>query len=635
VVINESLLSAAQCGTELKKENSLFITDIDVVEDPGRSAFVADTNGFYDPALGMGNKTGEYTLGYLIENFVNQPVTVITPKQFIKNWILSWYNNDNIGPNNYTLMGRNGTKPNGASGVELKESVLFLMEIWLEVASRLDNNTSFSFSYQSWENQFDAISETSLLKAAPFKLTAIVNRIDLRGNFAYNNSINNAGETRLIFTFINPNNGNPIRHQDVGFGGGVPNKTLDWVGCNIILEYSNVQKNMCELQAFAKRWYDLSSLNRNTTTYRDELASIVSTVTNANSMPNNPNGSALARIRTNEKIFGIAPTSISSTGTSFDWETTSWELRQFELSATTHYLENKLMTNTPDKMNSSTVGPEKYNSNLTGYVQDKPFYTDVIEWVYGSNTKKQRVLNGNYNLPQHLLATSSILNKEMAEFYDFGKNGLPSYIIQTGNENIDAPNFEVKNIRHQLSLNTCQGCHGADTKTTFTHIKPLGVGKKNQANYWQIIPGVIDSAIDDRFTTLNPSTVGGNFENENYETTFDVISQTNNLNFDNSKITSNFKNQVLSSFLTGRRYTDDPSEPWQDDELGISEGIVGDPNAILSDEKMNGMFWVYDPSNQSSTCQLPLGKGGIFLKYTLKNGDIMTLNDAKKIYVIC
>ena len=49
-----------------------------------------------------------------------------------------------------------------------------------------------------------SITQETLLKNAPFKLSAIVNRIDVRGNAAYGSGLNNSGETRFIFSLIAP-----------------------------------------------------------------------------------------------------------------------------------------------------------------------------------------------------------------------------------------------------------------------------------------------------------------------------------------------------------------------------------------------------------------------------------------------
>ena len=103
---------------------------------------------------------------------------------------------------------------------------------------------------------------------------AIVNRLDTRGNSGYTGSISNAGETRFIYTLIDPTNGKPPVHDNItGFydvnGGpiiiatGAGAGAIDWVGMNVILEYGNPINKICDVQKFAKQWYDLSQYDLN------------------------------------------------------------------------------------------------------------------------------------------------------------------------------------------------------------------------------------------------------------------------------------------------------------------------------------------------------------------------------------
>ena len=47
--------------------------------------------------------------------------------------------------------------------------------------------------------------------------------------------------------------------------------------------------------------------------------------------------------------------------------------------------------------------------------------------------------------------------------------------------NIDfwnAPGITDSLLRHRFSLNTCNGCHGAETSTGFLHVNPRSVGQE-------------------------------------------------------------------------------------------------------------------------------------------------------------
>lgn len=587
VVISESLVSAIDCSNNLKKENSLFITDIDVVEDPVRTS----TNNV--------NVLGEYTLGHMLKNIINTPITGISVKNFIKSWLDTWAFDQTINGN--TLIGR----------VDVNNE---LADIWLKAAFSLSNTTPPISQSDMW----DQVNENDLLLAAPFKLTAIVNRIDLRGNFSYNNNLNNAGETRFIFTFIDKANKKSITgfngipmHQFPIPSSDYQSQGLDWKGCNIILEYSNVQKNMCDLQLFAKQWYDLSTLNRNTTNYRDALAAIVNTVTSANSNNNSANKTALARIRTNEKMFSHF--SIGNPFYSGDWTPSIWELRQFEI-GTDHLFQPVSVTNTPADLPSNTTinanFPElnfRESKNLTNVSEQ--IIDPVISWVMSSPVIRERVKRGNFNIPQNLLASSALLRQQLAEYYDFDL---------TANNVAGVSSYDLKEIRHQISLNRCQGCHGGETQTEFTQVRPMPIGNIDMPKYWELGNGTI-GYIDEKLDPVKQQRIAssnntGKITGVNNEKTYDefmfkpTVGFTSTLinNFNRNIVVHNDYHQTVSPFLTGRRYM---SNGKFDFNLKVFIGAPGWQDDLLSDvlikenapdNIMEGLFYVNDPSNQAS-----------------------------------
>ncbi len=152
-----------------------------------------------------------------------------------------------------------------------------------------------------------------------------------------------------------------------------------------------------------------------------------------------------------------------------------------------------------------------------------------------------------------------------------------------------ADNTFAKQLRQQISLQTCSGCHTGETKTLFTMIQPQGYGKP--ADYWSTTPSVISTAtIDSRFTdnvgyTTNPVT----FVNEdNYD-----------LNACNKKIHI----PVVSAFLTGRGVKGDASGPidYNDDN---DDATLDPQNTFTNDAKINGLYYVNDPSNKGASTVL-------------------------------
>jgi hypothetical protein len=619
VGISESLLSAAQCGTELKKENSLFITDIDVVEDPARSYYIGDPASPFNGTFNKNNPgtaLGEYTFGHLMKNIVNDPTQDAT-KNFLKNWLITWNTNQNIGQD--IILGREGIGVGQANQNTLAT-------IWLTAAKRLTNPNWILTNTALWQTEWDNLNEMDLLVAAPFKLTAIVNRIDLRGNGAFKNTIANAGETRLIYTLVDPhhlsiaspNNSTIPIHINPGPGGL---GKIDWMGCNIILEYSNQQKTTCEIQALAQEWYDLSSFSdRSSSAYRDALAAIVRKVTDANTNSQSPTKSALARIRTNEKMFSPFEAQGAVGFYSGNWNMSTWQLRQFEINSAKELMPT-YVTNTPKELDNgdpdnprTAINTPNDNNILIGFTSDP-----VITWVMSSPVMMERVRRGNFNIPQNLLATSALLRQEIAEYYDFDYTEN-SAAIQARFSNTDpTANAKLKEIRHQISLNRCQGCHGGETQTVFTQVRPMDIGNAQQPKYWENTPGYIPGDIDQRTKFVfspSSSTPNGPSRGINIENTYDDYLQTNVDNLARSRVVSNTYHQTVSPFLTGRRYTsnggfDDASKTftgnvgWQDDELNDvgkeTENVPVNGNLvnIKADDKLTGLFYVNDPSNQA------------------------------------
>jgi hypothetical protein len=136
--------------------------------------------------------------------------------------------------------------------------------------------------------------------------------------------------------------------------------------------------------------------------------------------PNAVNGNNLHQLRTNE----IA--------TSF-----RWELREFVLSAATGFLQEQTVRETPDLsfLNTTTLGTF-INSNATAISAELPGF------------------NGN-TIPATL-------------------NGAPFRAGSVFNDFIEwnAPNVASDDARFHMSINTCNGCHGPETNTSFLQITP-------------------------------------------------------------------------------------------------------------------------------------------------------------------
>jgi hypothetical protein len=617
VFLYTPIVQVSDCENSILKQNSLLVTDLSVVEDPART---------YNIVNGTGNPQGAWTFSHVIEAAARPAQNNITMKEFLKQWLRTFISIQSVA--------------NGTTVARRDDAMLHMIAPWIhKVWDKMGNSTSqlppisapnnakqpymnqwlddptLPLTTQgnpagdgdiaNWEEYWDMIDEDKILQYAPFKLTAIVNRFDLRGNFSYSQNSKIFGETRFVFTLLDPFTGIPPVHDNIIFlnQGGVN----DWVGMNIILEFANPCNNLCDLKNFVHQWYDLSSQPLGTVgnpnlVYNQMLEDITEQVLNpVNITYVGENGSLLRQLRTNEKIFDRLDGFAS--GASF-WAPPDWEMRQYEFTCNDDFLHLVPVTNTPVSDVSSGGASE-------------------VNWIYGptgTSPNKARVAAGNYDLPQSLLRGSAILEQEMTSALVYDIVNLPSQIYNSNTylPTVDNPQQQPKDIALQYSLNSCMGCHAGDTKTGFTMIAPRAYGQ--EAAYWGTTPTI------ETFVVQPAPRVGidGLFNNsistglETYERSTNTLTPNHNL----TNQTNDAYLQIVSPFLTGRKYWKDVSTnviSWQDDEVddvGV-EAAIGSSgtSAKLADNLLTGLYYSNDARNDGNSALqsgLNFGKGGIF-----------------------
>lgn len=298
-------------------------------------------------------------------------------------------------------------------------------------------------------------------------------------------------------------------------------------------------------------------------------------------------------MRTNEKILAYAPEQNDAS-----WDPANWQLRQFELSDELELLLNAPVTNVP-------FDNENVARNNSEFFVDIPEYYHIPDWIYGVNQNSNivSVKNGTHNLPSHLLEPVAELKDELMHYYEFDywDGELPEEfedLFPTSDYTIYSSERE-KQIQRQLSLNTCQGCHGGETKTAFTMIRPLGYGQ--EANYWEAIPSTSTGFFDDRF-----------FGYDNHGKTWDEYAEQPQDNYKpNYYVGESVTIPHVSPFLTGRNYrglNEDGVPNWQDDFYSDedapdnnTDGLFGSTEDlyIQGDNQLTGMFYVNNPANRS------------------------------------
>ncbi len=429
------------------KQQSLFITDLSVVEDPART---------YNVITGAGNPVGNWTFGTMVKNMTGGFVSSST-------LLVSWFKNyvNPVIVNTQTIAKR-------------ANFVYYVIGPWLQVASHgaIPRGTVTS---TNWVGLWNTVAADSLLKYAPFKLTSIVNRLDLRGNPGYSGGLSNAGETRFIFTLIDPVVGdgpgpNGLGVGSNGFISGMPpiqpqneffpgSNFIDWKGFNVIFEYGNVQSSLCDVVNFANAWVNLSTFAFPSAAYNAALEAITTTVTNMNSALGKPNNSAINRVRTNERICDSADFATPPT-----WAFSDWEFRQFELQASSNLFLQVPLTNTPvNAANAIPPASLTINPPAIGVIPVIPpvpaDQDNLMDWIFSSPANVANIIAGNVNMPttwgpRALLSGGAKVDYEILHYIDFNyASPDPNYTAYVAAGNPVPGGAQYKLIRQQISLN--------------------------------------------------------------------------------------------------------------------------------------------------------------------------------------
>jgi hypothetical protein len=246
--------------------NSVTVNATSVVEDPTRT---------YDPCSNAGTKMGPWTFGFLMAQLANTPSTGVSPSRFVMNWLLTYTKKQSVNKDS----------------LDIRPKMAAFIHNWLVASSGLTDST------------LD-------LSIAPFRLMAIVNRLDLRANTGYLGNGGNAGEGRFVFCALDNSCGPAL--------------------FTVIFEYG-INKTTCpSIKAYAQEWYDLKDLTIGSSAYNTALQHITDQFSMANTNPSKPNGSSLDQLRTNEIALG-----------------SSWELREFNIDPTLHTLFDTTVKQTP------------------------------------------------------------------------------------------------------------------------------------------------------------------------------------------------------------------------------------------------------------------------------------------------
>ncbi len=350
-------------------EHSIVINHPDVVNDPNRT---------FDRCSGSGTPMGAWTFGHLWTEMINQPLTGMPPEDAARKWLDTWHSNQEFHFN--SALARPGVQQ--------------FIDDW-------DNISGGTFD----------------LKVAPFRLVAIVNRMDLHESVGYGGG---SGETRFVFA-LEDANCNPLPFL-------------------VIFEYGNIQEDCDQMTDLARKWVELANEPVGSPQYNAMLQDITDLVTTRDANPNKPNGSALNQLRTNDFVFDHP-----------------WQLREFIL----------------DPGGSGLVVPETVKRTPDISLDNTPQLDQTIDdnlptiWPFVPFSMLN-ILTGSFD-PLEYPAGSGIFIRAMAS--DMPHPGFCFQANLAGNAAISADD-----ARFEYSSNTCAGCHAGDVNAggNFTHIDENG-----------------------------------------------------------------------------------------------------------------------------------------------------------------
>lgn len=236
-------------------ERVLMITDLKVVEHPI----------YTDP-----KSPAPY---WTFKHLMTQMSGKVPPSKFVENWLNQWLEDQTVG-----------------HGVAVARSAMndLIIAPWRKASGggKLD------------------------LNKAPFKLLAIVNRMDLRS--VDGTEVRSAGEGRLVFGTLD-SEGKPLGR-----------------GFYIIFEYNLAASNLHELNQWATKWERLQAHPIESRRYSDELSKITRSFTDRQLGPDK-HSFHLNQVRTNEVALGRP-----------------WELREFKIIQDQPTLTQVPVAGTPD-----------------------------------------------------------------------------------------------------------------------------------------------------------------------------------------------------------------------------------------------------------------------------------------------
>ncbi|AFE03796.1 hypothetical protein COCOR_00942 [Corallococcus coralloides DSM 2259] len=399
-------------STQPQWERTLMIRDPAVVLDPART---------WDPCTGAGTKGGVWTFAHLMREMAQG--SGARPEAFVLNWLSLWLND--FQANGDTVPARR----------KMYDEVIAPWAAASGATSALQQNASTG----RWEV---VLSKPLDLDIAPFRLLAIVNRIDLARSWDYADRQTDPGELRFLFGLTRPS----------PWGGGTE-ATCNLKPFTVIFEYGVPGEGCAPVVAWARQWALLGTYSSFNAAYKAQLTQMTQSVVLRGRAPGKGNGNALNQLRTNEAALAFP-----------------WELREFRLADENPVTGKDKPSNGPLRVHTMALTPDDAtHDSLTDPDIDSFVRTQVKNGVEQPVTVPTRC-TAQYTVPRNINGRPFLgANAQVAPPTHW--EGFS--VVPTDATEVCA--------RKEFSVNTCNGCHFKDTGTNdfsgtdnvaFTHVSP-------------------------------------------------------------------------------------------------------------------------------------------------------------------
>lgn len=404
VVLAPAPIDAPTPPALVEPANALIINDRAVVANPSLTFDLCNT----DLTGNNINPNAAWSFKTLISNLNDETTSGMTDQKFVNDWLHNWINNQNV--NSFAIHARPHIKDyfTGWDGVN---------------ASTLD------------------------LNRLPFRLLAIVNRIDLATIPAYGSTRpNQPGEIRFVFGLLSRNsNGQCVNNQ-------IASNEM-----TVIFEYRDATDGCSSLKDLARRWIDLDSIGissgRGSPTYLSALKNITDTVTA-------PNADKLNQLRTNDFAFD-----------GFNSFMEPWQLREFVIDPASKRLVSATIKQTPD--------PASFRQPATGTPNEllmKAYLDQEAPSILCEAHSVPEIFNGQPFLgaqAEYESVNTWTVRPSAGALPSSYPSCYQSSIVAGTDAGLSFNDRMTSEIRHKFALNTCDDCHAAETATRFVHISPV------------------------------------------------------------------------------------------------------------------------------------------------------------------